>query len=57
MMDYQESPSVSHECEVCGDAYVSNWPVTVLCTACRASMLGEEDYDADEYEDMPPEGL
>ena len=56
-MDYMESPSVSHECEVCGDPYVSDWPVPVLCSNCRAALLGDEDFNASEYEDMPPEAL
>ena len=44
-MTYMESPSVSHECEVCGDAYVSDWPVTVLCHACRVALLSDDDND------------
>lgn len=42
-MDYFERPTVSHECEVCGDLYVSDWPVTVLCHACRDALLGDEE--------------
>jgi hypothetical protein len=51
-MDYMESPSVSHECEICGDAYVSDWPVTVLCWGCRAALLSDDDNPPE----APPHG-
>ena len=55
-MDYMESPTEHDRCDQCG-VVVHGMAADCLCDHCRVSLLRQEDFDAQEYDGMPPEHL